>query len=79
MPIRHAFEHSSFFMKPQQTFQFNTIEELWAFKSQANLKNFEISMVSKTLTFESNQEQFELAINTYNATVIGINKPGKTA
>jgi hypothetical protein len=66
-------------MKTQQTFQFVTIEELWAFKSQANLKNFEISMVSKTLTFESNQEQFELAINTYNATVIGINKPGKTA
>jgi hypothetical protein len=66
-------------MKTFQTFQFTTIEDLWAFKSEANLANFEVSVSSKLLTFEGTEAQFELAVNTYNATIIKTTNERKTA
>jgi hypothetical protein len=66
-------------MKTLQTFQFNSIEDLWAFKSNANLANFEVSANSKILTFECTVEQFELAVNNYNATIIKTANERKTA
>jgi len=61
-------------MKTQSTFIFNTLEDLWAFKTSAKLKSFEISASNKMLTFEGTQEQFDLAICTYRATKIDITR-----
>jgi hypothetical protein len=66
-------------MKTLQTIQFTTIEDLWAFKSKVNLVNFEVSASSKLLTFEGTEEQFELAVNYYNATIINRLTERKTA
>jgi hypothetical protein len=66
-------------MKTQQTFQFTSIEDLWAFKSKADLTNFEVSVMSRLLTFEGTVEQFELAIHEYNATIMETAKERKTA
>jgi hypothetical protein len=66
-------------MKTLQTFQFNTIEDLWAFKAKVNLTNFEVSVISRLLTFEGTAEQFELAVNDYNAIIIETAKERKTA
>jgi hypothetical protein len=66
-------------MKTLQTIQFTTIEDLWAFKSKVNLVNFEVSASSKLLTFEGTEEQFELAVNDYNATLINRLTERKTA
>jgi hypothetical protein len=66
-------------MKTQQTLQFLTAEDLWAFKTKANLTNFEIIAASNILAFEGTEEQIALAINNYNATILGTNKKSKTA
>ena len=66
-------------MKTQQTFQFTSIEELWAFKSKVNLANFEVSAINKILIFEGTAEQFELAIYHYNARAIDVKQESKTA
>ena len=66
-------------MRTQQTFQFTTIKDLWAFRAKANLTNFEVSVISRLLTFEGTVEQFELAIHEYNATLIETAKERKTA
>jgi hypothetical protein len=44
-----------------------------------NLVNFEVSASSKLLTFEGTEEQFELAVNDYNATLINRLTERKTA
>jgi hypothetical protein len=66
-------------MKLQKTLQFNTVEDLWAFKSKIELTNFEISAANATLTFEIDEEQLKLAINNYNATIVEMERQGKTA
>jgi hypothetical protein len=66
-------------MKTLQTIQFNTIEDLWAFKVKVNLTNFEVSVVNRLLTFEGTAGQFELAVNDYNAMIIETANQRKTA